>query len=61
MQTTAAVRKAWLINIAVICGLGIERWRGAAWLAIAITALTFFPMANALMYWKRTQTAQGQR
>ena len=61
MQTMGAVQKAWLVNIAVLCGLAIEVLRGAPWLAIAITAAIFFPMANALMHWKRKQIAQGHR
>ena len=59
MKTMGAVQKAWLVNIAALIGLLIEAWRGAPWLAIAITALIFFPLANGLMYWKRKQAMRG--
>ena len=59
MQAMGATQKAWLINVAVLFGLCIEAWRGAPWLATAITALIFFPMANGLMYWKHKQVARG--
>ncbi len=57
---TPLVRAA-VVNVAIVCGLAIELWRGAPWVAIVITATIALPIANGLMYWKQKQAARGLR
>lgn len=55
--------KALIMNSVMIAGLAFEYWRGAPWLAIAITGGIALPLANTLMLLKhrRTATSNGTR
>ena len=52
-----AQTKMIVVNCAMLIGLALERWRGAPWLAIAITAAIALPLANTLMYFKAQRSA----
>ena len=49
-----------IVNTVIVIGLAIMRWRGAPWLAIAITAVIALPLANTLMLLKRRRVVTSR-